>query len=392
MHLYIISYYFIPYAGVGTRRIEYFIRYLLKKGYIITVFKADNSFYPELSETQLTHDRLTTINIHSSSQKKNKWYQAYYTGVVERIKSHGKPNLIIYSAGPFFYLKMSSLIKREFGIPYIIDFRDTYLNTKGFYEKHKKFSAKRTLRFLLFRLFDEHKEAILNADCITTVTNAEKQNLIKHYGSSLQKKIVTVRNGFNDLLINSMKESKIQTQKKSINYKIGVFGKFAYYRPQDVDILLNAILAQQVSSSVTLYLIGKKENVFNERLRNDNHKINLIQTGFMGYSAGLKLLAQCDILVLNNRSSNALGTKIFDYIALNKPIIAFANPDSEIANLLLPFENAFVIENETECKEVISSIFDLHITYLDQNINLFDYSRLSQTKIFENLIEENLQT
>ncbi len=387
MHLYIISHYFIPYAGIGTRRIEYFVRYLLQKGYRITLFKADNKYYSEKTDAQFDHINLAIVNVNPPSSKNINWFKAYETSVLESINVNEKPNLIIYSAGPFFYLKLSSIIKRKYDIPYIIDFRDTYLNTKGFYEKHKKFSMKRFVRFVLFQVFDVHKTAILNANYLTTVTDAEKQNLIRHYGQSLKNKTLTVRNGFNDQLVNSMNEFKHVISEKSKNYKIGIFGKFAYYSTQDVHTLLNAIISLDETHPVSLYLVGKKENEFNEFLQNDNPKISIIQTGFVSYVEGLRILSSCDILVLNNRSSNALGTKIFDYLALNKPIIAFADLDSEISNLLRPFENAFIVEDETECRQVIKSIIHRKINYLDKDIDLFNYSRLSQTRIFEEIIK-----
>src|SRR5690606_38588258 len=117
--------------------------------------------------------------------------------------------------------------------------------------------------------------------------------------------------------------------------------------------LMNAVISLSETYPVTVYLVGKKEDEFKEYIQNDHKNVSIIQTGYISYTEGLKILANCHILVLNNRSPNSHGTKIFDYIALNKPIIAFIHQESEIADLLQPFDNSFIVTNEFECQEAI---------------------------------------
>lgn len=385
MHIYIISHYFIPFAGVGTKRIAYLVKYLLEKGNQITLFKANNNYYPEITDAKIHHSNLTIINVSVSGISDRNWAKAYLNKIQENIDLEQKPDLVIFSAGPFFYLSISTIIRERYSIPYIIDFRDTFLNTKGFYERHAKFALRRFVRYLLFCFFDVNKSAILRADSIITVTESEKKVLIRHYGKSIADKIEVVRNGFDDNLLDS-----IETIEKPIDikngYKIGVFGKFAYYNADYAHTFINTVISLSNLYPATVYLVGKKEDEFNEYIQNGHKNVSLVQTGYLSYTEGLQILSNCQILVLNNRSSNSHGTKIFDYIALNKPIIAFIHPDSEIADLLRPFNNAFIVTNENECRKAIENILQKKLNCLDEHIDLYNYSRLSQTRIYEHLI------
>jgi len=110
----------------------------------------------------------------------------------------------------------------------------------------------------------------------------------------------------------------------------------------------------------------------------------------MSQSDAFNILKDSDILLLNNNQKTALGTKIFDYIGLNKPIFAFVEKDYAIWKLLQKFENAFIIQNEDDLVKALNEVLNKNIRYLTKNEDLINnYSRDNQYAKLEKILIEN---
>ena len=80
-----------------------------------------------------------------------------------------------------------------------------------------------------------------------------------------------------------------------------------------------------------------------------------------------------------------LGTKVFDYIMLNKPILYVGPKNTELANFLRQFENAYVCETEEEIISVLNLIYKKKALYLTDKPNNM-YSRDEQNMLYEKLL------
>ncbi len=385
-HLYLISHYFYPYAGVGIQRHAYFVRFMAESGLNITLFKAATSYYDTVLEEDDYNVDLNLIEVGTKLKDPTEkdWIGAYKSAIEQRIMSDGAPFVIVFSAGPYFYLRIGPYFKGKFGLPYIIDFRDTPFNSLGLYERHGRKTLKKGLRKLLLALNDPNRKAILKADRLVTITESEKMVLLKHYRNLKPDLISVVFNGFDDTVISIQEETRIAVKNIEDPLRIGIFGKFDYYSRDDARALLVALERIGRERKVLLSLIGSEEPFFSEATISENITIN--QTGFISYANGIELLKKCNICVLNHRSANSHGTKIFDYIGLNKPIIAFSAKDSEISELLSGFDNAYLVSDAEGFCDSVLSIVNKEGWVLGTGENLVQYSRHSQAEKFLNLV------
>jgi len=119
----------------------------------------------------------------------------------------------------------------------------------------------------------------------------------------------------------------------------------------------------------------------------DNDMVkNFIFTSFMNYQKGLTYLNGMDIFILNNKCKYALGTKIFDYLYLNKPIFAFVEKDSAVWEFLRDLKNTFLIQNSQDFINAINKLINTKDCKVISEYELKQYSRKYQTKILFNYL------
>lgn len=386
--LFVLSHYFHPFAGVGAVRHEYFVRHLLAQGNAVTVFKADDKYYPKVVPLRSDFGQCEFVNIAPTPTQPSDqdWLVAYYEAVTLKIREEGIPTLLLFSANPYFYLPLGPKIKEQYNIPYIIDFRDTFLNSIGLYERNAHWTVKKLAWLVRLWLHDPHRKPIKQADLVLTITNAEKNVLGRHYGKKVLSKTRVIYNGYNEEVLDKLAGDTPNSLEPPPPLRIGIFGKFAYYSPADVPKLIEALNGIEGKVAVELKLIGAAESGFTELLPEVNFSIE--QTGFLSYGEGMAALSACHVCILNNRSKNSHGTKIFDYIGLNKPIIAFIGPDSEIADLLQGQDNTYIVQTAEECRLAISAVLAKGTFVLGSQDMKEQYSRKVQAQKLTTLLEQ----
>lgn len=393
----IVSYYSFPYTAISALRISHFANFLSENGHKTYFIRADDKYYKNLIDNKLKlddHINQIQISIKPTTNPSLSRIRFSYNIAknIKKIIKNDKIDFLFFCSDPFWYLPLGPIFRIFYKIPYIIDFRDIMYRHPIFeLHEYKDFFNKISDKFL-------EKLYVKYAKYIIDVT---EENTILHkkiYKNQPEDKFLTIANGYDPKLIknvniNNSNESNTINQnslKAIINekkLKLAISGKFAFYNIEDVDILLAIENADsELAKKIEIIAIGRDNPIFKEKAKN----AKLLTFNFhpqMSQIDAFNILIDSDILLLNNNQKTALGTKIFDYISLNKPIFAFVESEFAIWKLLQKFENAFIIRDIEDLINSINKIINNNIKYLTKNINLISqYSRKNQYSKLENIL------
>lgn len=230
-----------------------------------------------------------------------------------------KPDIIIATGGPFILFKYASMISRHYNIPWIADYRDAWSQDKIRHGNNliRKWNS----------IFE--KRFVENADLIVTVSDFIEKLVSTRIKNN---RFMLVPNGYDPDSI--VKISGIDQQKEKL--KIAFIGSVLPWHPiRSFFKALSIFFEENKFADLEFHLIGidiedeVKEIIDNEFIEISD-KIKLIPK--VQNKELLEKLATYNALLLFNYYS-IIGTKIFDYIAVNRKIIFCYSNDNE-ANLL----------------------------------------------------------
>ena len=116
----------------------------------------------------------------------------------------------------------------------------------------------------------------------------------------------------------------------------------------------------------------------------------LVTTGFMNYEEGIRRLNRVNAFVIIDVRKSAIGTKIYDYIYLNKPIIYVGPKNTSFAEMVSIFTNGFVCSNSKEVNSTIKMLKLQSISTLDAEDKSAAYARSEQNKKWIELLKETI--
>ncbi len=402
----LVSFYGFPYTAIAALRVSLLANFLSEKGHNIFYIKADNRYYNDTIDDRLKlNEKIIQIPIFVGNRRNSANFRIKFTLAISKeikkiIKNH-KIDFIFFCSDPFWYLPLGAIYKKLYKIPYVIDFRDIMYRHPLFELNKYKDIGNKISDKLLEKLYIKHAALIIDV-------TEENTKLHQKIYSKYKNKFITIKNGYDPAIIELTEnfdknyETKIKNGSKSDmknelkneltkrKLKLTIAGKFAFYNPQDIDKIIeiekiDPILAEKLE----VIAIGKDSSIFKEKSKD----AKIIYFNFQPQIPQIDLikkLKESDILLLNNFSKTALGTKVFDYIGLNKPVFAFVKKDYAIWKLLQDFENSFLIENSEDLIKSIYKIIDKNIRFLtENNEKITQYSRNFQ---FEKLKEILIKT
>ena len=365
MRVLIVAPYFPPYKSVGALRMASLARYLLLHGIETDILTNTVDGEAEIEATYHYVDIKNTGEKYYTRFKRN---QMEYCEAFRKVCGNRHPDVVIVSGGPFYTFRIAQYAK-ESGLPCILDFRDPWIFE---YRGAKSFFTVRNLISKFIELPWE-REAVHAATCVVTVTDGWKKNFEKAYPFS-KSKFMVIENGYDDALLQSI---SLDAPRHSKKITLAAFGKLFYYTQEYSKVFLNAY--RKLQDRVDLMQIGQKETKSDELLTNCGISLDkLYATGFLNYQEGIKQLNQADAFLLIDSRRNAIGTKIYDYIYLNKPIIYVGPKRTVLAQIISRFENGFVCSSEQETEEALNNIKSG--MRLDEHIDISKYSRSAQNQ------------
>ncbi|MBQ6148402.1 MAG: glycosyltransferase [Oscillospiraceae bacterium] len=386
---------YAPHGQVGAIRLISLSRYLIEKKHKVTVLCLSKKTLLEMDPNGLSASvpegviviPYDVTLVSDSLMKKNMINQKECCTALKELLKHEIFDVALISGGPFYQFKASEILRKNH-IPFIVDYRDLHLSSP---EKRKRNKISETIKFWLSypARFSQEFNCIRKADAITVVAPEMRENL-SNYFHVKKGKIHVAYNGYDDAALKSL---EIQESSCDI-FTIGYFGKLMYYNQDLTSMLFEAIdRINEKGLKVRLLHIGPNNpEIYTHFKKHDLDGEKWYEcVGQMEYRKGIELLSACNACALEYAYPEGPGTKVFDYIYLNKPIIAVLKPGISLEKLLFRFPNSFICHKPEDVDAALGSLLSGNITKLidtpDAETIIDEYSRGKQNKRFEELME-----
>lgn len=379
MDVLIVSPFCSPDKNVGAIRMSSLIRYLIKAGYHIMVLTnqkakpVDINFLQKVEYVDVIYNDKENSHYHCFIRNQEAYCSAFLSFI-----TNNHVDLVIISGGPFYTFKISKLAKKN-NIPCVLDYRDPWTFDDREYKGRMS-----VLSYIIdaYKSFFE-RSYIKDASAIVTVTPSWVSSFKKKY-KCISDKTYLIENGFDDELLSTL-SLRSSTSFDTSLLNIGVFGKLFYYSIEYSRLFLDTI---KDVPGIRINQIGQRENNADSILREFGLDSAIVRsTGFVDYVEGINELYENDVFLIIDNRKGALGTKIYDYIYLNKPVLYVGPLNSSMANLVSSFEYGFCCCRKEDLLKALDRIVSEKIVSLtkhDTNI----YSRSSRNSVWINLINQ----
>lgn len=368
MNILILALAFAPYSGVGAARMTSLAAYLVKKKVNVTVITYDSQIYAEVERQRQIPERIE-LHCYNRIDDKRKNVRQLRDFVFSCIKKKHF-DLCISSVGPYESMFFIKYIWKKYHVPYIIDYRDPWLYERSTEKLHGKRRWKQAVYNFLCTPIE--KAVVKYAARLVLVTENCKKDLVKRYHIKGEKCAV-IFNGYEEIP---------QTYEEAPNDKftIAVAGKFSYYNSKAAEAFLAACKRCCKTVKMQLVHIGAEDKEMKER-----YPDVYVNAGIKNYEETMRKLGCADVLLISYAHTVGLGTKVFDYIAWNKPIIYMGTVPAELADFVAGFEKGYVCRNEEEAYHTLLKIYQEQVTYLtDKDVSY--YSREMQNRRYYELL------
>ncbi len=414
----IITYYWPPAGGSGVQRWLKFVKYLQDFGVEPVIYTAENPKYiftdntlekevpknieilkqpiwepnnlltlikskqkdtsagflspkPSFFESQLQYIR---ANYFIPDSRKY-WIKPSVNFLAEYIQSNNI-DVIITTGPPHSLHLIGLLLKQKFSLKWIADFRDPWTDIDYFHQLPLTKRSKKKHHKL-------EQKVLKNADAVLVIgkTMQDKYQVIN-------KNAIVISNGF-DGEINS---NQIDLDSKFSISHIGMMN--ADRNPKMFWKVLSELIKENTAfgKDLQVNLIGKVEpEIIKEIIGLDlkNH-VNLID--YMPHDKVIKFQRSSQVLLLpinNVPSAKGIITgKIFEYLQANRPILAIAPKDGDLAEIIKETNSGIVIEFDDK-DDLKKNILNLYKKYKEGDLktetqNITQYHRKNLT---EKLVE-----
>lgn len=355
MEVLFISYFFKPYKGVGAKRISYWLDEInnVSQGKIsptiITAFKKEEDHLSsnyDYKNIYVRNEKSSYLADLFKYDPSFSWYfclKKYF-----RNRTIFPYQCVVLTGNPFFFFFIGKYLKRKYGTKIILDFRDPYASNPLHNESN-------LIKKLLKKLFE--KSFIKHADSIVTI-NKYCLDLLQ-----VNKKTRTciIENGFDERILKDLKITSFKGKDNQVNFVYA--GKLSTGRDTN-----------------WLNLIAESDNDFNVNyFGKDGSQLglrpNIRDHGYKDYNYVMSFIKGCDIcVVLSTGKSFESTTKIFDYIALNKPVIVFSEKiltEGSIVDLSKDYPNIhFLNKLDVGFSNIVSNLLNSY-----SKVNIFQFSR-----------------
>ncbi|MDD4148523.1 MAG: glycosyltransferase [Bacteroidales bacterium] len=254
---------------------------------------------------------------------------------------NNKVDVIIATGRPFILFKYAAKLSIKFKIPWIADYRDPWSQSSSYRKKY------------LHRFFSSisEKKIVRSASHITTASEYFKYRLSKLF---VNKNITVIGNGYDP-------DSLIGVNSISQNDKIlsiAMLGSLYNWHPIEsfLFVLANFVVLEDACVNLNFYGTNNVEKVA-QIIKNEYPILQPMVTFYprMDNQSVLKELASNNVLLLFNYYA-FVGTKIFDYLVVNRKILFCYTEEPKakvLRNKYYGFNDNFAKEIEIQ-KEIIN--------------------------------------
>ncbi len=387
---------FPPTGGVGVIRSLKYVKYLPEFGWnpiVITVPEkskkiVDHSMINEISQDIEVH-RPSFINYKkifpgdfvklfkpiekrlSFPDRFVQWNYFAFKYIKKHIIPKQMPDLIYTSTGPHSTIMLAHKLKRHFGIPFVLDFRDPF--------SFSQYAILDTRDKWRQRARDIEREVFADADRIINVSSIWQKKYEELY-PFIKPKSSLIHNGYDEDDFKNLMPEKIKAP-----FTVGYNGTFSRVVP--IDPLIKAIIEIHRKKNIRVRLriatpiaVKKIKSSYPYLFEND-----LIDyKGFLPHRESLSNLMACHaaILILNDipATKGMIPAKTFEYLRINRPILLLHKKGGHLEKLLSQTQTGFAVDINDR-QQIINSLLKL---YNDWKTGTKSYKpRLDKIKTYE---------
>lgn len=367
-HILLIAAEFPPCGGGGVGRPYAIAKYLAESGYSVHVLTSSiNNYHVENSSYNIDIPNLTITRVYTPSIFKLRYYIRRFLPSFTpydrfslwkefaksiAIKLHKKHHFdVVFSTSPSVWSHAVALkLQNKFSLPWLADFRDPppwmYIQNARNNKVYKKIFAK--------------------ASAIS-VTSENIQTLIRgHVGQRLTDKIHVIHNGSDELA------STIDTTPSNETpFTIIHTGSF-YEDGRDVNALIQALKTVK-KKDIKLIFVGDKPYGNTLNLIAENGLENSVTfIDYMPSNEAIMLSATSNALVViqGEKFENQIPGKVFEYMAMQKPVLIITNKDSATDTVTRANPNSiFASYGDTNAiVQGLEKIITMNITTIDRRL------------------------
>lgn len=430
----IVSYYWPPSGGSGVQRWLKFAKYLPALGYETHVYAPENPdfsvidinleneipkevivvkrpikepyvYYRALlgkKNTKGTNFGFTNSNKKSLAQQFAIWVRSnlfipdarkwWVKPSVKFLKKYIVENNIdtIITTGPPHSMHLIGLgLKNEFGdkLNWIADFRDPW--TRIYTNQELKISG-----LAQKKLENLERQVLKKCDKLITVSDFLKQEF-EHLGA--KGKSYAIYNGFDtsDYLQKDSNLASDNSDKKFVISYIGLFPGLS--NPTNLWKSLKQIIAinNDFKNDLKIVLVGNIDNSILQDLE-ENDLMKFVELkGIVSHDEAVEFQKMSDLLLLcipNVENSKGILTgKLFEYLASEKPIIAFGDAEGDVAEILKETKagKLFSYQENTKVSDFVLQTYQAFKNDIPtvSNKEYLKYSRQELTKALAKVLE-----
>jgi glycosyltransferase involved in cell wall biosynthesis len=425
-----VSYDFPPIGGGGVQRNVKFLKYLSRLGWktaVLTVKERDFYVYDytllnEIKDSTVIHKSnsldpvsisykiKTFIRRFKSSDKNNVQEEsvvnesAWYVGLYRVIR-----NWVLLPDGyggwiPLAYRKGIKVIQetrpdvlyatfpgpsnafvtyklaKKFNIPYVIDFRDGWIDDpynvfpSTFHKKYHSYYE---------------RKIVLGASKVIVYANSLRDILENKY-PVLKGKINVITNGFDPEDF----EGLVPIAKTEGKIRLVYSGAVYIDRRETYTNFIKAVckLDHQIKDKLEIIFVGDKLKWASDLVSANSLEKVISFTGYLTHKEALNYLASADgcLMFLRVGDMVALTGKIFEYLAMELPIIACVEPNGACAQLLKSINHDAGVCSPTNPTEIADRINKLVLGQMNR-LSADDkkvYSRAHHTERLNDILNE----
>jgi hypothetical protein len=318
-----------------------------------------------------------------------------YFGAEEYLKKN-KVDAIIATADPFILFGYAADLSAKFSVPWVADYRDPWT---------QKIHIQKNFLFKAWNTFFENR-IVKTSSAITTVSELFRVKI----GTSLNREIFILPNGYDPEAVDAAKEIIPDGSELAIAY----VGTIYEWHPLRIFISVISKFVdsrKDVKLSIDFYGINMVEEL-NDIINDFPNVKNYVKIyPRMPNVLVLKEMARHHILLLFNYYSY-IGTKIYDYLALNrKMLLCFSNDEEALLlkakyydveeeegvsmkvqeELILATNSGCIVKDSSHLFEKLNELYDEFLligTIRSETINAEKYSRKHQVKELAQIIRD----
>ena len=367
---------FEPFNSSGINRLSFFKKYLQQQGHFVAVlatktaaqginaekdYDHENNIYRAFSLSLLARRLLSSkrLPIYPKLSRTGK-YDVWVPFAVAKGKKLIKEldiDLVFSSFPDFASIQVAEKIASQTSTRLITDFRDP---PYWIYDKQKTDTKTRYRQEII-------KKAIKASDKVIVCTEGSKDSLVSYY--NITNKIEIVCNGYDIDVIESLPQIP---QRTDDYFEIVHIGSF-YSEGRDIKPVVSALEkhTRNQDKKIKLRLIGDLPD------SSTIAKINEVAKSFIvsieppiAMKQALAIAKQADVLLLlqGERFNRQIPAKVYEYLALNRPILAVVGINGATHQLLKKYDTNVVISDCSSDKcleEEIGNLYKLEGKKID---------------------------